>query len=98
MKSDPYQTLNLSTTADEAEIRRQYLRLVKEHSPEKDPEGFAAIREAYEELRDPVERMKTRLFGIRDDHQLDQIHSELLRRIRTARIPTSKLLELAKLK
>jgi hypothetical protein len=32
------------------ELRRAYLRAVKAHSPERDPEGFQRVRAAYELL------------------------------------------------
>lgn len=53
MAYELYQTLNISTQASAEEIRRSYYRLVRKHSPEKDPEKFKLIREAYETLSDP---------------------------------------------
>jgi tetratricopeptide (TPR) repeat protein len=53
MAYELYETLNLPTEASGEEIRRSYYRLVRKHSPEKDPERFKLIREAYETLSDP---------------------------------------------
>ena len=52
MAYELYQTLEVSERATLDEIRRAYYRLVRKHSPEKDPEGFKAIRAAYETLSD----------------------------------------------
>ncbi len=48
-----YEVLGLAEGAGEQEIKRAYFRLVRQHSPEKDPEGFRRIREAYEALQHP---------------------------------------------
>jgi len=48
-----YQLLELSPLATPSEIKRNYFRLVRKYSPEKDPERFKSVREAYETLSDP---------------------------------------------
>lgn len=60
--SDPYSVLGLSTDADDETIRRRYLELVHQFSPEHQPERFAAIRQAYEQLRDVDTRLRYQLF------------------------------------
>ena len=45
-----YEILGLKEGADEKEIKRAYFKLVRQFSPEKDPERFQQIREAYENL------------------------------------------------
>ncbi len=52
MAYELYQTLNIPSQASPEDIRRAYYRLVRKHSPEKDPERFKVIREAYETLSD----------------------------------------------
>ena len=61
---NPYETLGLASTATEAEIKQTYFKLVREHPPERDPEGFKRIRAAYEKLRATGDRVVTDLFMI----------------------------------
>jgi curved DNA-binding protein CbpA len=56
MSADHYATLGVDRSAREEEIRRAYYRLVREHPPEKDPEGFKLIRTAYDTLSNPTAR------------------------------------------
>lgn len=93
--NDPYEVLGLSGEADEASVRQRYLELVRQFPPERDAERFAQIREAYDALRDPVRRMRARLFESRKHDSLDAIRTAVLKRLRTARIPTDTLLSLA---
>ena len=51
-----YSTLGIDQLATEDEIKRAYFRLIRQHTPEKDPEGFMQIRKAYEQLSDPETR------------------------------------------
>lgn len=45
----PWQILNLDPdTATEKEVKTAYARLIKQHRPDSDPEGFQRVREAYE--------------------------------------------------
>jgi hypothetical protein len=93
--TDPFLTLGLSADADEASVRRRYLELVRENPPEKCPERFAEIREAYEQLRDPVTMLRGEIFRLRSQESLDDIITDLRSRVRSARIPTETLLSLA---
>jgi curved DNA-binding protein CbpA len=61
---NPYQVLGIERAAGEAEIKRAYFSLVREHPPERDPEGFKRIRAAYEQLKAGKERAETDLFLI----------------------------------
>jgi hypothetical protein len=49
MTDDPWKTLELdATSATPAEVKRCYARLLKNHRPDRDPEGFMRLRSAYE--------------------------------------------------
>ena len=61
---DPYGVLNIDPNATLDEIKRAYFALVREHPPERDPEGFKRIRAAYERLRDPDKRLETNLLRL----------------------------------
>jgi curved DNA-binding protein CbpA len=93
--TDPYEILGLPREADLAEIRKRYLELVREFPPDRAPERFAAIRAAYDEVRDPVHRVSTLLFGIKSADSLDALNADLRARLRAARIPLKTLLALA---
>ena len=45
---NPFAILGLESEANERDIKRAYARLLKEHRPDQDPEGFQRIRQAYE--------------------------------------------------
>ena len=96
--SDPYEILDLSPLADEDEVRRRYLELVRQYPPDRDPERFAAIRAAYDELRDPATRLEAQLFQIGDGEPVEAIAADLRNRLRDRldQIPVDLLLSLAK--
>jgi curved DNA-binding protein CbpA len=75
--ADPYKVLGIAADSDDTAIRRRYLELVKQFSPEHHPEKFAAIRTAYESLRDLTTRVRHRLFEAGKNEDLDKIIEEL---------------------
>jgi curved DNA-binding protein CbpA len=75
--ADPYQVLGLPADSDDGAIRRRYLELVKKFPPEHHPEKFAAIRSAYESLRDLTTRVRYRLFEAGKNESLEAIIQEL---------------------
>ena len=60
---DPREVLGIGPEAGEEEIRAAYLRKVKEHPPDRSPEEFERIRDAYDSLHDPQRRMRDRLLA-----------------------------------
>ena len=62
MQEDPFLILGLDEDADDDEvIKRAYLMLVRQFSPERDPARFQDIRTAYEAVRDRRGRLRVRL-------------------------------------
>ena len=95
--NDPYEVLGLANDADEAETRRRYLELVRQFPPDRAPERFAAIRAAYEEVREPARLLEARIFRPSTTDSLDTIAAELRARLASARLPLDTLLALADL-
>jgi preprotein translocase subunit Sec63 len=93
--NDPYEILGVARNAGEADVRRRYLELVRQYPPDREADRFREIHDAYEKLRDPVVRVKSKLFDLDSNDTLVQITADLRRRLRTSRIPTQTLLSLA---
>jgi curved DNA-binding protein CbpA len=72
MAYELYQTLELLPGVSAEEIKRAYYKLVRQYSPEKHPERFQRIREAYETLGD---------VQARQDYDALQQHGEEVTRL-----------------
>ena len=94
--ADPLHILGVSASAGPDEIRCKYLELVRQHSPDREPERFAQIRAAYDELSDPVQQLNKLLFEVESVDSIDAIIVDLHERLRQRRIPTDVLLSMAK--
>jgi preprotein translocase subunit Sec63 len=92
---DPYEVLGLPRDADEAAIRTRYLELVRESPPDRAPERFAAIRAAYDEVRDPARRLESLLFHVSMTDSIDAMVLDLRNRLTRTRLPINTLLGLA---
>jgi curved DNA-binding protein CbpA len=90
--TDPYQVLGLPGDSDDEAIRRRYLELVRQFSPERHPEKFAAVRRAYESLRDLNTRLRYRLFEAGKNETVDAIVEELTCRSTRRRLSLQTLL------
>jgi curved DNA-binding protein CbpA len=90
-----YETLGVTSDADEAELRSRYLQLVREFPPDRAPERFAEIRAAFDELRNPLAQLQRKLFSMETRDSLDNLQTELRARLKTAKISTAVLLSLA---
>lgn len=94
--TDPYEVLGLSSASDDEAIRRRYLELVRQFSPEHHPEKFAAIRAAYESLRDLDTRLRYRLFEAGKKETVDHLLEELECRSPRRRLSLQTLLSLVR--
>ncbi len=90
--TDPYEVLGLSGDSDDETIRRRYLQLVREFTPEQQPEKFAAIRQAFEHLRDLNTRLRYRLFQAGKKDSVDAIIEEIACRSPRRRVSLETLL------
>jgi curved DNA-binding protein CbpA len=90
--TDPYVVLGLPPESDDETIRRRYLELVRQFPPEHQPEKFAAIRAAYENLRDLNTRLRYRLFEAGKKDSVDAIIEEITCRSPRRRVSLKTLL------
>jgi curved DNA-binding protein CbpA len=74
--SDPYQLLGVAVEADDETIRRRYLELARQFTPEQQPERFAAVRAAYEKIKNLDSRVRYRLFEAGHEDTLESIIEE----------------------
>lgn len=95
MISDPYHVLGVGPDTGPDEIRQRYLALVREFPPEREPQRFAQIREAYDQLRDPVASLERRLLNTTAIDTFDTLLAAERQRQGRRRLPTSLLLSLA---
>ncbi len=93
--TDAYAVLGLPPDSDDAAIRRRYLELVRQFSPEHHPEKFAAVRAAYEQLKDLNTRLRHRLFEAGRHESVDAIIEEVTCRSSRRRVSLKTLLSAA---
>lgn len=74
---DPYTVLGISIDADDDTIRKRYLELAREFTPEQHPERFAIIRRAYEQVKDLESRVRYRLFESAKDDTIESLIEEV---------------------
>jgi DnaJ-class molecular chaperone len=75
--ADPFTILGIGPDADDEAVRRSYLELVRRYSPEQAPERFAAIRTAYEKLKNRDERLRWRLFEAGQHETIDALMEDV---------------------
>ena len=74
--ADPYTVLGVANDADDETIRRRYLELAREFTPEQQPERFAAVRAAYEKIKHLENRVRHRLFEAGKEDTIESIIEE----------------------
>ncbi len=60
--TNPFHLLDIPEDADDAAIKKAYLKKVREYPPEHDPEQFQAIRTAFEAIKSHRNRLRYHLF------------------------------------
>ena len=88
----PYETLGVPPDADDDAIRRRYLALTREFSPETAPHQFAAIRKAYEAVRTVADRARHLLQGQAHDETVETLIEDATCRTPRRRISLDELL------
>lgn len=89
--SDPYLLFGVAETADDAEINKVYLQLVRRYPPERAPLRFQQIRAAYEKIKTQRDRLAYELFNT-EPPDLHVLFTPLLQRGESTR-PTEQLLK-----
>jgi hypothetical protein len=89
---NPHDVLGLAADATLEVVRSAYLRLVREHPPERDAEKFREIHSAYTLLNDPMEQAKALLALSREPPDLTAIITNAV--AKPLRIPKLPLLAL----
>lgn len=90
--ADPYSVLGISADSDDETIRRRYLQLVREHTPEKSPAKFSEIREAYDQLKDLETRLRYRVFEAGKNETIESIIEDVQCQSQRRRLTLKSLL------
>ena len=93
--ADPYTILGVPPDADDGAIRRRYLELTREFTPEHHPERFAAVRAAYERVKTLDGRVRYRLFEAGKDDTIESIAEAAACRVPRKRIGLKALIAAA---
>jgi curved DNA-binding protein CbpA len=70
---DPYRVLGIEQSAEDEQIRAAYLAKLKQFPPDRAPEEFEQVRDAYDLLRDRRRRARHTLFSINPEAPLESL-------------------------
>ena len=85
---DPHGILGIPDDSGEEEIRLAYLEKIKIYPPDRAPEAFERIRDAYEMLNDPRRLARVQLFSVDPEMPLDALlNNQALKREFTGQGP-----------
>ena len=65
--------LGVAPQASDEEIRAAYLRKLREYPPDRNPDEFELVRDAYEQLRDRRRRVEHTLFSCDPEAPLESL-------------------------
>ena len=71
--SDPRILLGVGPESTDDEIRAAYLRKLKQFPPDRNPEEFERVRDAYQQLRDRRRRVEHALFDCDPEARLESL-------------------------
>jgi curved DNA-binding protein CbpA len=95
MTSSPFEVLGLPPSLDADRIKRAYFEALKRSPPHADPEGFRAVRVAYERLSNPatlaVEYLSSPLDPPAERAAFEDIEKLLLERVEKARAEAERI-------
>jgi molecular chaperone DnaJ len=60
---NPFDVLNVDEDASDTDVKKAYFQMVRQFTPEKHAERFKQIREAYDLLKDPSQRLEAEVFS-----------------------------------
>ncbi len=75
--ADAYSILGIAKDAGEEEARRAYLEKIRQFPPDRSPEEFERIRDAYAVLSNPLHRTRAQLFSVDPEQSLVDLADNL---------------------
>ncbi len=90
--ANPYKVLNVSLDDGDAVIRRRYLEAVRRFPPDRCPEDFRRVRDAYELIGDETSRLKFLLFDASQGETIGDLLTEEKCRTSAKRVGLASLL------
>ncbi len=73
--NNPFKILSISYTSNDDEVKSAYLQQIRQFPPDRYPEKFKKIKEAYEKLKTERDRIACRLFCAEDLTLIDLMES-----------------------
>lgn len=92
--ANPYDILEVDFGDSDQVIRERYLEAVRRFPPERSPQEFKRVREAYELIRDEENRLKFMLFDPQQGESIEELLVEERCRSTPKRVSLPSLLSL----
>ena len=90
--ANPYKVLEVAFGDDDELIRQRYLAAVRRFPPDRCPEDFQRVRDAYERIKDEKSRLAFLLFDATQGESIDELIKEEKCRTSPKRLGLSSLL------
>jgi hypothetical protein len=72
-ETDPLLTLGLPPSATPEQARQRYLELVRQYPPDREPEKFREIHNAFQSFSDPLVHARALLRPVREKPDLESV-------------------------